>query len=172
MHNGQTADPLNYWSKQIKSISSKRSKVDSDYEELSRLEWFAGLYTKDKKPCIPGNLIEACVREAGKTKKLGKVIVAAFFCDEVFPLDFPDQGKELDELFLDDEYRFTVNVRIQNARLPRTRARFNTWSSNIEVHYDDSVIDENTMLELLEISGNKGLGDWRPKFGRFTVEKI
>jgi len=53
MHNGQTADPLNKWSKSIKEISSKRNKVESDYEEMARLEFMAGLYLDANGPILP-----------------------------------------------------------------------------------------------------------------------
>lgn len=41
MHNGQTSDPLNRFSKQLKAVSSKRKKSDEDYEEMARIEWHA-----------------------------------------------------------------------------------------------------------------------------------
>jgi hypothetical protein len=37
-HNGQLADPLNDIARQMKKISSKREKTDTDLEELARLE--------------------------------------------------------------------------------------------------------------------------------------
>jgi hypothetical protein len=44
MHNGQTADPLNTFSKQLKAVSGKRKKTEEDYAEMSRIEWHAALY--------------------------------------------------------------------------------------------------------------------------------
>jgi len=48
MHNGQTADPLNPFSKAMKEISSKRKKTDTDYEAMANIEYRAGLYLNKK----------------------------------------------------------------------------------------------------------------------------
>lgn len=48
LNNDQTADPLNYLTKAMKKISGKSKKTDADYLELSKLEWFGGLYFEDK----------------------------------------------------------------------------------------------------------------------------
>ena len=39
MHNGQTADPLNPFSKAMKEISGKRKKTDTDYEAMANIEF-------------------------------------------------------------------------------------------------------------------------------------
>jgi hypothetical protein len=36
LHNGQTADPSNRFSKEMKKISGKRGKTDADFEQLSK----------------------------------------------------------------------------------------------------------------------------------------
>lgn len=171
-HNGQTVDPLNKYTQAIKTYSSKRKKTDADFEAMARLEWEAGLYLKGGKPCIPGLLLEACIREAGKTKKLGKVVLGAVFCDEDPMLEFPEEKLGLDELYKKDEYRFTAKVVIQRSSIMRTRPMFNAWEFDTVVNYDENLIDTRTMKELLEIAGTKGLGDWRPKFGRFSVKEV
>lgn len=43
-HNSQLSDPLNPWSKKLKSITSKKKKTDADHEEAARIEWKGGLY--------------------------------------------------------------------------------------------------------------------------------
>jgi hypothetical protein len=41
------------------------------------------------------------------------------------------------------------------------------------VDFDDNVIEEEEILKVAEDAGLLvGLGDWRPRFGRFMVEKI
>jgi hypothetical protein len=66
MHNGALSDPLNQYSKAIKRISSKRHKVDSDYEEMARLEYHGGLYLHQGRPCIPGFVVEAALVRGGR----------------------------------------------------------------------------------------------------------
>lgn len=48
LNNDQTADPLNHIAKAIKKISNKNKKTEADHLELSKLEWFGGLYLEDK----------------------------------------------------------------------------------------------------------------------------
>ena len=53
----------------------------------------------------------------------------------------------------------------------RTRPKFNTWAANLVIQYDDAQLNEEDVRELLVIAGESiGVGDWRPKFGRFIVE--
>ena len=172
MHNGQTVDPLNRYSKAIKSISSKRNKTEADYEDMARLEWEAGLYLKDGKIILPGILIEATIREGGKTKKLGKVVLGAVFCDADPELEFAESGETPDELWKDENHRLVAKVNIQRNSIMRTRPKFDEWSAEFELNYDETQIDEKTLLEIIEIGGTKGVGDWRPKFGRFQATAL
>ena len=72
LHNGQLVNPLNPISKEMKKISSKRAKTESDYEELARLEFMGSLYLNEKKePVIPGECIEATLINAAKKSKKG-----------------------------------------------------------------------------------------------------
>ena len=40
-HNGQLADPLNYFTKQLKAVTSKRPKTDADLEKMAEIEAIA-----------------------------------------------------------------------------------------------------------------------------------
>lgn len=172
MHNGQTADPLNKFSKEIKRISSRRSKVDADYEELARLEWMAGLYVENGKIVIPGMVMEATTREGAKVRKLGKVIQGGVFIYDSAILEFPDKDKPLEKLWENENHRLTAKVKVGQSSVMRTRPKFDDWSAEFVVEYDESLIDEKTLIEVLEISGTKGLCDWRPRYGRFIVEIV
>ena len=43
MHNGQLANPLNPLAKEMKKVTSVRTKTDEHHLELQRLEFLAGL---------------------------------------------------------------------------------------------------------------------------------
>jgi hypothetical protein len=80
MHNGQTADPLNKWSKSLKQISSKRMKTDADYEEMARIEFMAGLYLGKDGPVVPANLIDALIlstKDHGQRMSFGRMKIFA-----------------------------------------------------------------------------------------------
>jgi hypothetical protein len=55
----------------------------------------------------------------------------------------------------------------------RTRPIFHDWSAIVEVEYEDSVVNEEQVERWVVSGGTQvGLCDWRPKFGRFTAEKL
>lgn len=169
MHNGQLSDPSNDWSKAIKRISGKRSKTDADFEEMSRLEWYGGLYTDGGKPCLPGFVVEAALTNAARKSKRGKQAQAGIICPGNYELRYDDEGP-LDALWGQANHRLKLPVRVGQARVIRTRPKFDGWSAEIEVMFDPSQLNEQDVREIMVVCGDSiGLGDWRPKFGRFEV---
>ena len=46
-HNGELADPLNNFAKEMKKVSAVRKKTDEHHLKMQELEWFGGLYGTD-----------------------------------------------------------------------------------------------------------------------------
>jgi len=174
MHNGQTADPLNKFSKQIKEISGKRKKTDEDYAEMSRIEWHAGLYVDGSgKLVLPSVCVEASIVDGAKKSKLGKAFKSAVFVNDDSPLDIGRKYGKASELWDEDEFRDVRGVRIGQSRVMRTRPIFRNWSAEIVVLYDDEQVNFGDVQRAIEDAGSKvGVGDFRPKFGRFDVEVV
>jgi hypothetical protein len=172
-HNGQLANPLNDLARQMKKISGKRNKTDADLEELARLEWYGSLYLDDgRRPCLPGEVLEAAFVEAAKRQKRGKQAQAGILCPSNYRLEY-DGPANLDELWERPEFRLTVGVRVKNNRVMRTRPRFPTWTASIEVQYDDALLNANEVRDIVRRTGSEiGLGDWRPRFGRFEAQEL
>ena len=170
MHNGQTADPLNTFSKQLKAVSGKRKKTEEDYAEMSRIEWHAALYVdKDGKLIIPSTLLEASIQDGAKKSKLGKAFKSAVFVNDDAVLDIGSKKKAVD-LWGDDQYRDVRGVRVGQARIMRTRPIFNQWACQFTVYYDDEQVNEADVVRAIEDAGTKsGVGDFRPRFGRFEI---
>jgi hypothetical protein len=170
MHNGQLADPLNSFAQAMKKISGNRDKTEAELEELARLEWFGSLYLHQQEPCLPGELIEGALVGAAKKRRRGKQVAAGVWCQDNFPLQY-EGPRALEELWEDPRFRFTTGVRVKQNRVMRTRPRFEEWATDITVIFNDELVNQSEVLELLRIAGEQvGLGDWRPKFGRFDVE--
>ena len=170
MHNGQLADPANEFSKSMRKISSKRDKTDADFEELARLEWHGSLYLAEGKPCLPGEILEAAFVAAAKKQKKGKQAQAGIFCPDSYPLIY-DGVRNPQELWADKQYQYKVGARVQQNRVMRTRPIFRNWSCKIQVQYDDSLLNEEEVKHIVRVTGEiVGVGDWRPKYGRFKVE--
>lgn len=172
MHNGQTADPTNKWSKAMKQISSKRLKTDADYEELSHIEFLAALYMDKAGPVLPPNMIDAMTVMAAKKSKEGPSAKSGCFCLDVVRLDYPGP-RTAEELWADDSFRFAAIVRVGMARVSRMRPIFREWSADVTLHLEPSLVNVARVDEWLRVAGTQiGLGDWRPQYGRFTAERL
>jgi hypothetical protein len=170
-HNGQLADPLNYFAKEMKKISGKRHKTEADLEQLARLEWRGSLYLNNGRVVIPGEVLEAHLVEAAKKVKKGPQAKAGLFCDGMFLLDY-DGPRDVEALWSDEAFRMTAGVRVQRNRIMRTRPIFHVWSLSFEVQYNASQLNLSEIAEFVRIGGEQiGLGDWRPRFGRYLVEE-
>lgn len=174
MHNGQTADPLNPFSKAMKAVSSKRAKTDADHAEMARIEWNAGLYVnEDNQLVIPGENVEATIINGGKKQKMGAVIKSAVWVEGDPVLDHPKSGSPISELESDPQYRFVKAVKVGTSKVMRTRPIIKTWSCDVNIEYDELQINKAQLVSIIQDAGHKvGIGDWRPGFGRFEVEEI
>jgi len=172
VHNGQTRNPLNNFAKSLKKVSGKRNKTDADHEEMARIEWYASLYLDNGVPCIPGENWERLLLDAGRKLKLGKQVQASTYCPGAFPIEY-EGPKTADELWEDPRFRFTHAVKVGQAAVMRTRARFDEWACRVEVRYDPEMLDLSQLTQIMTIGGDMiGCGDWRPKFGRFKVAPL
>lgn len=172
MHNGRLANPLDPMAKALKSVSGKRAKTDADYEELARIEFLGGLYVGDDGPCIPGELIEAVLIAAAKKAKRGPQAKAGLLSDANHRLDY-NGPREPDALWQAEEHRLVAGVRVGQARVMRTRPIFRDWSAEIFVDFLPGQLNRGEVAEMVRVAGEVvGLGDWRPRFGRFTAEML
>lgn len=172
VHNGHLANPTAPIVRAIKEISSKRNKTDEDLMELARLEFHGGFYLDENgQPIIPGEMIEAMLVEAAKKNRLGKAFKAGIISDGNWPIIY-DGPKDVDAMWADGSFAFQKMVVVSRAKILRTRPIFNTWSLKFTVHFLPDVVNESQVRQAMEIAGQIiGLGTWRPRYGRFTVNK-
>ena len=68
---------------------------------------------------------------------------------------------------------YTIDARnavVKRQRIIRWRPRFEEWELEFDiVILDDQNISVSTLKEILETAGQWGIGDYRPRFGRFQV---
>jgi len=172
MNNGQTADPLNKFAKQLKALSAIRKKTDEIYEDMAKVEFLSGLYVDEDGEIVwPGENIEAMLISAAKKQREGQIAKTAVHVFDPCKLIYKGP-KSPEKLWEDESFRLRVAVRVTTSKVMRTRPIFRQWSLPVTITYDEKLVDERLILQWLEIAGNQiGLGDWRPKFGRFTVAK-
>jgi hypothetical protein len=174
MHSSALADPMNETVRKIKELTAKKTKkTDSDIEEIDRLSFLGALYLgEDGKPVIPSDNIERCIQLGAQKKRLGKDVAAAVFCaDAEYPLSY-DGPTDPNKLYRSPRYCLRKAVAVQASRVMRVRPMFPTgWSVDFRIEYDATVINRKDIITAMNDAGSLiGLGDWRPKFGRFISE--
>lgn len=170
MHNGNLADPLHESSIALAKLSGKRNKTLEDHRQLSKVEWYGGLYVNEKgQPCLPGEVIEAAIAEGAKKTKRGKDAKAGVVVFGDFDLEY-DGPKSADALWKHGGFLKRAGVRVKQSRVIRSRPMFPQWSVTFDVQWDATIIkSESDVMDIIADAGRVGIGDWRPKFGRFEV---
>ena len=159
----------------MKAVSGKRKKTDADYEEMARLEWLAGIYRFRDDLVIPDYVLEAVFINGAKKSKRGPQAKCGLFFTEHASLVFPGKPEvinddTLGEMFTSGEFTHTVGVKVGMAKVMRTRPMFRSWSLFATAQFDPDVLNLRDIEEMANDAGKLvGLGDWRPKHGRFNA---
>jgi hypothetical protein len=135
-------------------------------------EWKKSLYIDDKigiyQPAahIEGAMIKSAVnfQITGKGKKTYKdLFKSAVF---VSPDCIPHNKKEPD--FIDKRL-----ARVNGSGIERLRPAFRDWLLEFNIQVLDEQIDKDVVLQILTHAGRfVGIGDFRPRYGRFAIEKF
>jgi hypothetical protein len=120
-------------------------------------------------PCIPDFVLESCIVEGAKTAKLGKQAKASIEVNEDAILEY-DGPTDAHELSKNEKFIHSALVRVGQARVCRTRPVFHEWSAVATVTFDETGMNRAEVEAAIISAGTKGVGDWRPKHGRFEVE--
>lgn len=180
MHNPQLSDPQNEWSKAMAAIHSKRKKTDEDQSQMSRLEWFGGLYTMpdtDGKPmvCVPTSWVRKCLIETGRIWKQGKQVERAVALEGLnIPLVY-EGSRNLEELYTSGKFTSRLSVKVGTSRIMRVRPEFISWCLKVRGLFQDDIGLNFTDLErLVEQAGvSVGIGDNRVNgYGRFAGKVV
>jgi hypothetical protein len=172
MHNGSLGDPLNFWAKKIKEITAKQKKTDADHEEIGRLEWRGGLYLHDGMPCVPDVAQKATLFNASKSLKMGRKVKAGLFVYDHAMLTYHGPA-DLDALWDDEQFRDRRPMRVGTSMVMRTRPKFDRWSMDMVIGFDDEVLNAGQVDQFVRIGGRLiGLLEGRPAYGRYNATKL
>ena len=175
MHSSRLSDPLDPATKELKKLSSKRTKTDDDHAAVSEAEFRGSLYHDiHVGPYIPGENVMASLVSAAKLNKMGvKVTRGLFIKSDVNPIAY-NGPRDIDGLW-NQGWKHRASVKVGTSRVIRTRPIFFEWVTEAQGVLDESQLDLADLTVIAENAGAFiGLGDWRPRFGRFTatVERI
>lgn len=187
MHSDRTANVFDNITKELKNLTSKRKKTDDDLHEIAELEFIAGAYYRGNEKelytpksagatngwYMPAANILATLKNAGKNFKLGKRFEQSvnILTDPKFL--FKHDKLHPAELFKQGDYTDIRTVKVGQQKISRTRPIFEEWEFECEIWYEEIMIDEHQLDQILDFAGKFiGLCDYRPRFGRFETEKI
>jgi hypothetical protein len=172
MHNGQLVNPLNKWSKAMKSISSKRKKTDADLEELARLEFLGSLYMTANGPAVPASNLTATIVAAAKKHREGDLAKTGVIVDDHAVLEY-DGPRVPEEMWADERFRDSRAVRVGQARIIRTRPVFEAWETTVSLTVDDEIVNPSRVDDWMNTAGRiVGFCELRPIMGRFTAKRV
>ena len=180
LHNGRLADPLDEYTKRLKVLAKQRDKSDDDHVAVHRAEFEGGLYFDPKMgPYIPADTLQAVIERGATRRKLGKQFKATV------SVEMPDNDangfalkykgpRDLDGLWSDRRFVFTKGVKVGQKRVSRTRPRFPTgWTVTFGVEVMSGGATKAQVQQAIEDAGlYEGMGDWRPRYGRFVVKSV
>nr|DAL34343.1 MAG TPA_asm: hypothetical protein [Caudoviricetes sp.] len=172
MHNSRLSDPLDPATKALKRISGKRSKTDDDHEAMGEAEFMGGLYLDpDVGPYIPDLNIAATLLGGAKLNKLGtKVTRGMLITTPVNPVSY-DGPRDPAEMWKSGRFSHRASVGVGQSRVMRTRPVFYDWAVQADGLIDESQLDFDQLIQIASNAGDFiGIGDWRPRFGRFTAK--
>jgi len=178
MHRPTLVNPLDPVKQEIARYTGKRKKTIEDYEIIARLEWEAGLYHDSEiGPYLPGQNIEICLRDSGKISKQGAAISrAVIVLEDKVPVQYRGprgtNGAGVQELW-DANYKDMRPVGVQQNSPIRCRPKFPQWQLVVPIGLQTNVLDPDDLYAIAERAGVMiGIGDYRPRFGRFDVERM
>lgn len=172
MHNSRLANPLDPAAKELKKLTGKTKKTDDDHEQIAQQEFNGGLYLDpDVGPYIPAENIARCLVDGAKLTKMGvKVTRGVFITTDVNPLSY--NGPRTSQGLWDAGWRHMASVKNpgQRGRVMRCRPWFPEWKVQADGKLDPAVLDLDDLATIATNAGSLiGLGDWRPRYGRFTA---
>lgn len=173
MHSDKFANPLDPLTKAHKELTSKRKKTDEDHEAIARSEFLGSLYIDQDGPYIPSMNLDAAIIEAAKMQKLGKHVKRALMVMEN-KLHLKYEGpKTAEGLWSDKRFVDARSVRVSMAKLMRYRPVFESWEATCTLAVNTEQININEVKQIIHNAGSLvGVGDFRPRFGRFSVEIV
>jgi hypothetical protein len=157
--------PLLHHKCNLEGDASKTGKKDEQHDGVEEAK--KACYFDEEIGCyVPSRQVKASMREAAKNFKNKRgnhkatILSSVFINEEKLPLNTR-------------EYIVDVSpVNIQKNKVLRHRPRFDKWAVEFTATVDDQRMSAKLFKDILEEAGAvKGVGDYRPEYGRFKVEK-
>lgn len=173
MHSDRFANPLDPMTKAHKELTKKRTKTDDDHITIAKSEWRGAMYFDEELgPIIPEHVLFGAIYEGAKKSKLGKQFLSGVEVVEPHVKLEYEGPRSIQELW-EAQYYDCRSVKVSGSRIIRYRPMFRHWSLEATVAFNPELVNHNQIVKALDDAGEQcGIGDYRPKFGRFTSEVL
>ena len=171
MASERLANPIDPLSKQIKELTGKRKKTDDDLEQIARLEWEGHLYMNGEGPVIPGENVEAMIRDGAKFVRMGRNIQRGLqILEQKVKLEYSGP-RDIEGMWNQrDKFTDIRSVVLQKKRIMRCRPIFHEWSISFTVVASEELLNMVDILGYVKTAGDfVGICDYRPRYGRFEI---
>lgn len=174
MHNPQMVDPDFHINRELKVLTSKRTRTTADREQIEYLEWMGGLYVDGDVVVQPTSKLRKALVETARITKQGKGVERAVMFDHVYePLAY-DGPKDITSLALErQKFSSKLSVGVNGKRVMRVRPSFDDWSLTLTGTFiANAGLNDTDVVRIAELAGKAtGIGDNRVNgYGRFTAE--
>lgn len=175
MHNGRLNNPFDPATVALKKATTSnkgKNKTEDGQIEIGRLEFLGGLVLDAKgRPAISADMLVGAWHEGARKLREGKNLLPALWTDDPFYPIVYDGPRDADALWADGRFTDCRRAGVQGAGVMRTRPIFRDWSCPITVSVDEQIIDPQRAIDALAEAGIRcGIGDYRPRYGRFALE--
>ena len=178
LNNPQTVDRFNHYAKAMSKINAKKTKrTDDDYLELRNLEMKAKIYFDSEVGLyVPSTWVLAAVAtNSFRTAKISRDSIrgGVFTTEDKLKLKYRgmDKVKTEDDVVFNEMFRHQMLLPQGQVRVAKTVPIFHDWEFECGLEFDDAIADEDSMKTIIKHAAKYGgFGDFRPTFGRATVE--
>ena len=177
MNNPQTVDPFNRYARERSAITSKRKKLDEDLLELRRLDIESKVYfDQELGVYVPSTWVVSSVLANSWTRakiKKSDIRSAVFPTQPKLRLRYDGENlvKSLEDLSQNGKFQTVMLLKQQQVKVAKAMPIFHKWSFDVGLEFDDSIIEERTLVGLIEHGAKYGgFGDFRPTYGIAEVK--
>jgi hypothetical protein len=168
-------NPIVQEKSKVEKQNRGKARTEERSELVNKLSWFAYLYTRQGRVVVPADNLLATIVEGAKLSKLGQLVKqSAMFTDrDAYPLKY-EGPQELEALYADGRF---VDARMGclqgRSKILVVRPVFPAWSVDFDLTWDEELLDAPQVETVLADAGRRrGIGTWRPRFGRFNVDRF
>jgi hypothetical protein len=153
---------------------NKKNKTDENFYAMARLEHQLSLNMHHELgPYIPTTAMQMSLVTAGRLSRRGTKVSGAVLITDIPGAPLLYNGpRDVEGLWENEKFRHFAPVTVGGQKIMRCRPIFEDWSCTFHGMLDTTILESEDFEEVVAASQNRGMGDWRPTYGRFQAKLI